>query len=274
MEFSQQEYWIQVAIPFSRGSSHPRDQTQVSRIAGRFFLPSEPPENVSLKIFKNKTFVLLSVSFRFQTKMFVSAVCESQTCLLCCDQLLSHVQLIVAIARQSVHGILQARILEWVAIPPGHLPNPGIKPRSPALQVDSLPSEPPTGGCQIPINHFSVVFHVLCYSREKQGLGERVMRGVEQECLCFVRGRKGANSILLFRIVTCILCNVSGTFLIPYLQHHKCQTSAWGRMGNSPSFTGLERGHLCLLDIQHKQCPLPVLPQLPRYPEPSGSSAL
>ena len=26
---------------------------------------------------------------------------------------------------------------------PGHLPNPGIKPRSPALQVDSLPSEPP-----------------------------------------------------------------------------------------------------------------------------------
>ena len=27
--------------------------------------------------------------------------------------------------------------------PPGDLPNPGIEPRSPALQVDSLPSEPP-----------------------------------------------------------------------------------------------------------------------------------
>ena len=26
---------------------------------------------------------------------------------------------------------------------PGHLPNPGIEPRSPALQVDSLLSEPP-----------------------------------------------------------------------------------------------------------------------------------
>ena len=25
----------------------------------------------------------------------------------------------------------------------GNLPNPGIKPRSPALQADSLPSEPP-----------------------------------------------------------------------------------------------------------------------------------
>ena len=28
-------------------------------------------------------------------------------------------------------------------LPQGELPNPGIKPRSPTLQVDSLPSEPP-----------------------------------------------------------------------------------------------------------------------------------
>ena len=38
----------------------------------------------------------------------------------------------------TVHGILQARILEWVTIPsPRDLPNPGIEPRSPALQADS-----------------------------------------------------------------------------------------------------------------------------------------
>ena len=83
----------------------------------------------------------------------------------------------------SVHGILQARILEWVALPsPGHLPNPGsnadlphcrqilyllshqgsreywngwpirssgdlpeagIELQSPALQADSLPAELP-----------------------------------------------------------------------------------------------------------------------------------
>ena len=44
----------------------------------------------------------------------------------------------------SVHGILQARILEWVAISFSmEFPDPGIKPRSPALQADSLPSEPP-----------------------------------------------------------------------------------------------------------------------------------
>ena len=43
----------------------------------------------------------------------------------------------------TVHGILQARILEWVAIPsPGDLPNPGVEPRSPTLQVDSLLAEP------------------------------------------------------------------------------------------------------------------------------------
>ena len=35
----------------------------------------------------------------------------------------------------SVHRILQARILEWVAIPfvKGIIPKPGIKPESPAL---------------------------------------------------------------------------------------------------------------------------------------------
>ena len=35
MKFSRHEHWI--AIPFSRGSSQPRDQTWVSCIAGRFF---------------------------------------------------------------------------------------------------------------------------------------------------------------------------------------------------------------------------------------------
>ena len=43
----------------------------------------------------------------------------------------------------TVHGILQTRILEWVAIPfSGDILNPGIKPRSPALQADFLLSEP------------------------------------------------------------------------------------------------------------------------------------
>ena len=62
---------------------------------------------------------------------------------------LSYVQLLVTpqtVACQAPlsMGILEARILEWVAIPLSRdIPNPGIKPRSPALQADSLPYEPP-----------------------------------------------------------------------------------------------------------------------------------
>ena len=44
----------------------------------------------------------------------------------------------------SVHGILQARILEWVAISFSRgSSHPGMEPWSPALQADVLTSEPP-----------------------------------------------------------------------------------------------------------------------------------
>ena len=44
----------------------------------------------------------------------------------------------------SIHGILQARILEWVAISFSRgSSRPGIEPRSPALQADALTSESP-----------------------------------------------------------------------------------------------------------------------------------
>ena len=43
-----------------------------------------------------------------------------------------------------VHGILQARIPEWVVTGFSRgLPNPEIKSRSPALQADSSPAKPP-----------------------------------------------------------------------------------------------------------------------------------
>ena len=46
----------------------------------------------------------------------------------------------------------------WSGLPcpsPGDLPDPGIEPRSPALQADTLPSEPP-GQC--PSQHKMTVF--------------------------------------------------------------------------------------------------------------------
>ena len=61
----------------------------------------------------------------------------AQSCLTLCDPMNCNPP------GSSVHGILLARILEWVAIPfSGDLPNSGIKPESPvspALQADSLP---------------------------------------------------------------------------------------------------------------------------------------
>ena len=79
-----------------------------------------------------------------------------------CAYLLSHVQLFVipwTAARQAPlsMSILQARILEWLSCPPpGDLPNPGIEPRSPTLQSDSLPSEP-QGKPQLGANTLTIV---------------------------------------------------------------------------------------------------------------------
>ena len=43
----------------------------------------------------------------------------------------------------TIHGILQARILEWVAFPFSRgCSQPRDRPRFPTLQVDSLPTEP------------------------------------------------------------------------------------------------------------------------------------
>ena len=66
-------------------------------------------------------------------------VCEvAQSCLTLCDPV------DYSLPGSSVHGILQVRILEWVAISFSRdLPNPGIEPGSPALQADALSSQPP-----------------------------------------------------------------------------------------------------------------------------------
>ena len=49
-----------------------------------------------------------------------------------------------SLSGSSIHGIFQARVLEWVAISfSGDLPDSGIKPRPPTLQADTLPCEAP-----------------------------------------------------------------------------------------------------------------------------------
>ena len=80
-----------VAIPFSRGFSQVRDQTQVSCIAGGFFT-SKPPD----------TTALLGICVSMKVAQSCPTLCDSLDC---------------SLPRSSVHGILQARILEWVAFP-------------------------------------------------------------------------------------------------------------------------------------------------------------
>ena len=97
-------------MPSSRGSSRPRDQTCVSCgfcTAGGFFTlePLGKPK-VKVKV--------------------------AQSYLTHCDTV-----------DYTVHGFLQASILEWLPFPsPGDPPNPEIEPRSLASQADSWSAEP------------------------------------------------------------------------------------------------------------------------------------
>ena len=76
---------------------------------------------------------------------------------------LSHVRLFVTpwtVAYQAPLSMGFSRQGYWSGLPfpsPGDLPDPGIKPRSPALQADALPSEPPGK----PLSKFSIAYIVI-----------------------------------------------------------------------------------------------------------------
>ena len=95
---------------------------------------------LSLLFHSSFTFIIRS----FFSSSLLPAICVcmlvAQSCLPLCDLM------DCSLPGSFVPGILQARILEWVAIPfsrGSDLPDPGIELWSPTLQADSLPSEPP-----------------------------------------------------------------------------------------------------------------------------------
>ena len=124
---------LEWAYPSSRRSSQPKDQTQVSHIAGRFFIiwaireaqeywsgwPISSPRDLP-----NPRIKIKSLTHQVKWKSSVmSTLCDPMD--------------------YTVHGILQARILEWAAFPFSRgSSNPGITPRSPALWAESSPAEP------------------------------------------------------------------------------------------------------------------------------------
>ena len=118
------------------------DAIQPFHFCSSFLLPSV---FLNIKIFSSECVVIsYCVSeLHFSIKIMILKVFLC-TCIV---QLLSHGWLCNPMnsspSGSSAHGTFQARILEWVAFSsPGDLFNPEINPGSPALQADSLLSEP------------------------------------------------------------------------------------------------------------------------------------
>ena len=84
-------------------------------------------------------------------------------------KLLNHVRLFVTpwtVAYQAPPSMGFSRQEYWSGLPfpfPGDLPDPGIKPGSPALKADSLPSEPP-GKFHFNTLPFLIIQLILCVS--------------------------------------------------------------------------------------------------------------
>ena len=116
-----------VSIPFSRGSSLPRDRTQVSALQAHSLL-SEPAGEPNIFIY---THVYIYI---------YSYIC---TCVCSVTSVISD----SLRPRQAPLSIGFSRQKDWRGLswpPPGDLPDLGIKPASsPALQADSLPTETP-----------------------------------------------------------------------------------------------------------------------------------
>ena len=138
-----------VAVPFSRGSSQPRDQTWVSHIAGRFFTiwtTSDPSWHIMkpiiycylIHLFLRILGGFLKGDDYLNKHTFVTHLLSSVTQL--CPTLCNPMD-----CTQAPLSMEFSRPGYWSGLPfpsTGDLPIPGIEPRSPSLQVGSLPAEP------------------------------------------------------------------------------------------------------------------------------------
>ena len=114
-----------VAIPFSRGSSQSRDRSQVSCIAGQIFT-IRATRDLSIITYLH-VILNLGGSFELNFLLFLSMLYLHTligiiSSVMCCAQSFSCVRLFATSwirAHQAPlsMGILQAKILQWVAIP-------------------------------------------------------------------------------------------------------------------------------------------------------------
>ena len=116
MGFPRQEYWSGLPFPSPEDLLDPGMELMFLALADRFFTTKPPGKPSSVVV-------------------------------LCCAQLLSRVQLFATPWTDSLlcsWGVSRQEYWSGLpCLPPGDLPNPGIEPRSPALQADSLLPELP-----------------------------------------------------------------------------------------------------------------------------------
>ena len=103
--------------------------------------------------------VLTGYTCSYLFGLYAGLCLVTQSCPTLCDPMDCH------LPGSSVCGILQAKILEWVPCPsPGDFPHPVIKPRSPTLQADSLPSELPGKLLVFIGTSYTISFHLdVCF---------------------------------------------------------------------------------------------------------------
>ena len=144
MEFSRQEY--QSGLPFPSPGDFPNPGIEpispslqvVSCIAGGFSTIDASGNGGSLKTYKQRYLMIQQyycLGIYSEKMETLNQRCESESHSILCDSAIPWVVQSMEFSRPEYQS-------EQPFSSPGDLPNPGIKPRSPALQADSLPGEP------------------------------------------------------------------------------------------------------------------------------------
>ena len=139
-------------------------------------------------------------------------------------------------------GILQARILEWVACPPtGDLPKPGIETRCPALQADSYGLSP-QGSPLVDTGKRSTTsaqeafagVGVVGANSDSLGVGEETGRAVMGahrvfSCprICFGSGPEASSPGCRFLRGRCICGGCGAREMAPFMGRRGTERSPW-----------------------------------------------
>ena len=144
MGFPRHEYWS--GVPFHSPWDLPdgRVELRVSCIAGEFFTAEPPGKPISLVIFAYVCYIY----FPHDSSLFCIDWLANACVLSCFSCVRLFVTLWTEPSRLPVHGILQARILGWVAIASSRGSSPPVRGSNQSLlcllhwQAGSLPLVP------------------------------------------------------------------------------------------------------------------------------------